>query len=569
MTEPNDLNDLDAQLLAQMREDFLAESGEILDRLGSLLTELEQTSSSEVINSIFRDIHTLKGTAGFVGLSATQRLAHKMEDVFGAVRAEQLAVTPELIDLAFAGVQQLSAMREDVLNGGSGEANIIPLAHSLEAALQSPESIEGWSEVIAQTATTPETAAVRTETTLRVEVDTLDTLMLLVGELITARNALLAIAERLKDGALTDNSAAIGRLTRQLQEAVTSVRLVPVERLYRRFVPVVRNMARERGKQVRLVIEGGDTPLDRSVSEQMYDPLIHLLRNAIDHGLEPTPDRRRAGKPDEGTIRLSAERRGDDVILRVADDGAGIDPARLRRVAVERGLYSAEEAAALTDKQAIRLIFAAGFSTATVVSDVSGRGVGMDVVTQNVRRLRGTVDVETSIGQGTTFVIKMPLTLAILQVMLVRVGGYTYALPLYIVRETLQLSLDSIQTMQQGEVVFIRNTALPVRFPIADFGLSDIGLRMVRPGSPQVVESPPVEEIRNPQSEFRNGLKPAVVVHLTRGDEVLVVDELMGKQQVVIKPLNPYLGEVQGVEGAAILPDGSVTLILDVDGLGH
>ncbi len=542
MTETDDL---DAQLLAQMREDFLAESQEILDQLGPLLVQLEQSGDLDLIKAIFRQVHTLKGTAGFVGFESIQVLAHKMEDVFGALRDEQLTMTPELIDAVFAGVQLLTAMREEVLRGGTGEMDVEPLVARLEAALR--------GEVLAAAASPPgqaelSAAPARAESTLRVEVKTLDTMMELVGELITARNALLAIAEPSRNESLMSNAAVINRLTRELQVAVTSVRLVPVERLFNRFSGVVRNMARERGKQVRLVIEGGDTPLDRAVSEQMYDPLVHLLRNAVDHGLEPAAERRRRGKPKEGTIHLSAQRRGDDVILRIADDGGGIDPDRVRRVAVERGLYAAEEVEALSDAQAIHLIFASGFSTAAQVTDVSGRGVGLDVVAQNVRRLRGSVSVETEAGQGTAFVIRLPLTLAILQVQLVGVGGYTYALPLRIVRETLRIASDAIQTMQQREVVFIRNVALPVR--------------RLRDWLPHKSGAPlPCE------TSSAGILNPAIVVHRLGRDEVLVVDELVGKQQVVIKPLSPYLGAVRGVEGTAILPDGSVTPILDVEEL--
>ncbi len=571
MTETDDL---DAQLLAQMREDFLAESQDILDRLGPLLVQLEQEPDSDLLNTIFREVHTLKGTAGFAGFESVRLLAHKLEDVFGALRDEQLTVTPELMDTVFAGVQSLATVREDVLRGGTGETDIDPLVARLEAALQSPEPtertrpepVEGRGKVLAPTpspASQAEPGAAPApspgESTLRVGLETLDTMMELVGELITARNALLTIAERLQDESLMGNAAIISRLTRELQTTVTAVRLVPVERLFNRFTSVVRNMARQRGKQVRLVVEGGDTPLDRAISEQMYDPLVHLLRNAVDHGLEPTVDRRRAGKPEESTIRLSAERRGDDVVLRVADDGGGIDPARVRRVAVERGMYSAEEAAALSDEQAIHLIFASGFSTAATVTDVSGRGVGLDVVTQNVRRLRGNVSVETALGQGTTFVIQLPLTLAILQVQLVRMRGYTYALPLHMVRETLQIALDSIQTMQQGEVVFVRDVALPVR-------------RLRDWLSHATVEQAALGEPASPGSSGRggaDGIKPAIIVQRAGRDEVLVVDELVGKQQVVLKPLSPYLGTVQGVAGAAILPEGSVTLILDVEGLAN
>lgn len=564
-------DDFEAQLLAQMRADFMSESQDILDRLGTLLVQLEQSGAPDLLHAIFREVHTLKGTAGFVGLDPIQSLAHKMENVFGALRDGRLAVTPDVIDAAFAGLQALTAMREDVLRGGKGESCQPDSAKArLEAVLQTPASSptapaasmaaepaqsEGADvNVRAERAkpsglqpgpegtwlSQPDASASGNASTLRVPVETMDAMLELAGELITARNALVTAAEQSRDERLLGIAALINRLTSDLQATVTSVRLVPVERLFSRFTGIVRNTARDCGKQARLVIEGGNTPLDRTISEQMYDPLVHLLRNAVDHGLEPPAERRQAGKPEEGVIRLSAERRGDDVILRVADDGGGIDPARIRRAAVERGLYSAEEAAALPDEQALRLVFATGFSTARQVTDMSGRGVGMDVVAQNVRRLRGRVDIESAAGQGTTFVIQLPLTLAVLQVQLVRVGGRIYAIPLYIVRETLRIAPGAIQTMQHGEVIFVHNVALPLR-RLSDF--------VCQPGQTT--------------STVQNGL----VVRLTGRDEVLIVDELVGKQQMVVKPLSPYLGAVKGIEGAAILPDGSVTLILGIEEL--
>jgi two-component system chemotaxis sensor kinase CheA len=560
-------DDFEAQLLTQMRADFLAESQEVLDQLAPLLVQLEQSGDRDLLQEIFRLMHTLKGTAGFVGLDHIRALAHKMEDVFGALRDGRLAVTADVIDLAFAGLQSLIAMRDQVLHGGTGETDTTPLIARLGAVLQdggpgletkkvSPapqpagEPVEEQDEAPSPMAPPAAPAQTAASPTLRVPIETLDAMMELVGELITARNTLVALAEQSRDEQLLSNAAVISRLTRELQTTVTSVRLTPVERLFNRFTGVVRNTARECGKCVRLVIEGGETPLDRAISEQMHDPLIHLLRNAVDHGLESPEERKRAGKPEEGVIRLSAERRGDDVILRVADDGGGIDPERVRRAAVERGLYTADEMEALSDDQAVHLIFTSGFSTAVQVTDLSGRGVGMDVVAQNVRRLRGGIRVETAPGQGTTFVIQLPLTLAVLQVQLVQVGGYTYALPLHIVRETLQVALEDVQTMQQGEVFFVHGAALPLR-----------RLESWLPYSAAARAAPPCAR------PAVNGLKPAIVVRLTGRDEVLVVDGLVGKQQVVIKPLSPYLGAVKGVEGAAILPDGSVTLILDVEGL--
>ena len=376
------------------------------------------------------------------------------------------------------------------------------------------------------------------------DVRALDTLMTLVGELITARNALLAHVERLGDPLLDETAATIGRLTGQLQDAVTTTRLVPVDRLFARFTGVVRALAREQGKGVRLLSQGGQTPLDRSISEGLYDPLIHLLRNAIDHGLETPAQRVAAGKPAEGVVYLDAQRRGDTVELTVADDGRGMDPARLRAVAVERKLITPTEAADLSDEAALRLIFAPGFSTAPTVTDLSGRGVGMDVVLRNVRRLRGTIDVRTAAGQGTTFIVQVPLILSIQRVLLVRAAGHTYALPLRAVRETLRFQPQEARRVQHGEVIFLRDVALPVCSLAQWLGY----------------------DAPSPQS---SGARSAVVARLTGGPRLLVVDALEGTRQVVVKPLSPYLGAVRGVDGVTILPDGAVTLVLDLEELAR
>jgi len=414
----------DAQLSSQMRDDFLVESQEALDRLGRLLGQLEQAGAPDVINQIFREMHTLKGTAGLLGLEDIERLAHKMEDVFGAVRAEKLAVTPELVDLTLAGVQVLTAMRHELALGGSSEAaGAAPLTSRLEAVLAGAEAGLPPKEAAPTSgAATPSLApslrqamapaaeSIVVENTLRVDVETIDTLMALIGKLITARDRLVTIAGRLDDRPLQENAASIARLTNLLQSAVSVLRLVPVERLFSRFTPVVESLARDRGKQVRLVVEGGSTLLDRGVFEDLYDPLFHMLRNAIDHGLEPAAERQRVGKAAEGTLRLTAERQGDTVIMRLADDGRGIDSARVRRAAVERGLLSEAEAAAQSDDEALNLIFQPGVSTAGVVTEFSGRGVGMDVAWQHVRRLGGEISIETALGRGTTFVIRMPFS---------------------------------------------------------------------------------------------------------------------------------------------------------------
>jgi two-component system chemotaxis sensor kinase CheA len=318
-----------------------------------------------------------------------------------------------------------------------------------------------------------------------------------------------------------------------------SVRMVPVERLFNKFPGVVRNLARERNKEVELTITGRETELDKTVIEQMVDPLVHLLRNAVDHGIEGSDRRRALGKPPAGSIRLSARHRQNSIIIEISDDGEGIDPEKMRQTAAKKGVMTAEAASSLTDEQAVHLIFLPGFSSAETVTDVSGRGVGMDVVRESVRKLRGTVDISTTKGKGVTFRIQLPLTLAIIEVLLVRAGALAYALPIHSVRETLLVDSSEIETMEKKAVIFIRGQALPL-----------MELRVLLGGGPTVPHQWRV---------------PVVVLGIAGGKVAVSVDELLGKQDVVMKPLGEYLGKVEGVEGAAILADGSITLIIDLE----
>ncbi len=527
---------LDAELLAQMREDFLAEAGEILEGFPALLIRWEEEKQPEQLQTLFRNLHTLKGAAGFVGLVSFQTLAHAMEDVFGALRGGTIEFSPEIIDLGMTGIEMLSRLRDDVVHGGSGEAPMGELLERMQMVR------EGRSIESVKLEPVPE-PVVGGESTLRVRTADLDRMMVLVGEMVTLRNTLQAVGERLKDSQLDDTLTAVSRLTHQLQGVITEVRLTPVERLFTRFSSVVRNLARDHQKEVRLEISGAETPVDRSVSELMYDPLVHLLRNAVDHGLELPAERGRQGKDPVGTIRLSAERRGETILLKISDDGRGIDPRQVRRAALQKGVLTREEGEKLSENQMVRLIFRPGFSTRSNVTATSGRGVGLDVVQEHVRRLRGHIDVVSQPGAGTTFIVQLPLLLSILPVLTVRVGARIYAVPLHYVRETLQVRPEAVQWVYQQPLLFIQGVALPV-YSLAKL-LGDEG------------------------KELSTGPGPALVVRLAQGDEVWRVDELIGKQRLVVKPLDAYLGSVRGVDGSAILPDGSVTLILDIEGIAQ
>lgn len=386
--------------------------------------------------------------------------------------------------------------------------------------------------------------------TVRTSVERLDRLMNLVGELVTDRNRLIqthaSLRAQSQDGErLSELAQAIlhmATITDELQEEVMRARMLPLENVFNKFPRMVRDLARDFGKQVELQIEGQETELDRSVIEEIADPLMHLIRNAIDHGIEPPEERRAAGKAETGIIRLVGRSEGSHIVITVSDDGRGIDPERVRRSAVEKGLISEEMAARLTESEVIDLIFMAGLSTARKVTDVSGRGVGMDVVRSNVERLHGTVKVRTELGKGTTFELSLPLTLAIMAVLLVTLEGGTYCIPLATVEEVLTVEPQSIHRVDRGELVQWRERLLPLLRLRHCFGLTT-------------------------NASDNGHASPVVAVRWGEEHAGLVVDGLLGQQEIVIKNLGKMIGQIPGITGGAILGDGSVALIIDVPGL--
>jgi two-component system chemotaxis sensor kinase CheA len=384
---------------------------------------------------------------------------------------------------------------------------------------------------------------------VRVDIGRLDEMMNLVGELVIDRGRLAQVLRELSGrlsgdpalDSLAEIAQHLGRVSDDLQEQVMLARLLPIENVFNRFPRMVRDLARKSGKQVRFIVEGEQTGLDRSVIDEIGDPLLHLLRNAVDHGVEPPAERRAAGKSPEATVRLAARHEENHIVIEVADDGRGIDPRRVRESAVRKGLLSPEAAARLSDEEAINLIFAPGFSTAERVTDVSGRGVGMDVVRTNIEKIGGSVRVQTQVGAGTTFVITLPLTLAIIRALLVRVGEAVFTIPLSSVQETLRVRTDAIRTVHQREVVLIRGQALPL------VRLADLFGGRGRSAEPAASDG-----------------RYVVVVRSGRTELGLVVDRLIGEQEVVIKSIGGVLGEVDGIAGATILGDGRVSMIVDV-----
>lgn len=398
---------------------------------------------------------------------------------------------------------------------------------------------------------------------VRVDIARLDEMLNLVGELVIDRGRLAQLVRDLSGRlagdpaleSLAEIAQHLARVSDDLQAQVMLSRLLPIEHVFSRFPRVVRDLARKSGKQVRLLIEGEQTGLDRSVIDAIADPLLHLLRNALDHGVETPEERRAAGKSPEATVLLSARHEENSIVIEVTDDGRGVDPRRVRESAVRKGLLAAEAAARLSDEEAIALVFAPGFSTAEQVTDVSGRGVGMDIVRTNIEKIGGSVHVQTHVGEGTTFVIKLPLTLAIIRALLVRAREAVFTIPLSSVQETLRVRPEAIRTVHRREVVPVRGQALPL------VHLADV---FSGPGPARAIPGAGI-----PTDSGERGLKGerwwyVVVVRSGRTDLGLVVDGLIGEQEVVIKSIGGALGEVDGIAGATILGDGRVSLIVDV-----
>ena len=373
----------------------------------------------------------------------------------------------------------------------------------------------------------------------------------LVGELVLARNRLIQVTGNLtrerRSGMgrgpsleldqLTTASEQIHFVTSQLQEVVMRTRMLPIANAFKRFPRMVRDLAKESGKEVSLVLEGEETELDKSLLELIADPLVHLVRNAVDHGIEMPDEREKAGKPRKGTVVLSAAQEGNHVLISISDDGRGIDPERLKAAAVEKGLISAEEARGLSERDAYNLIFLPGFSTAKKVTGTSGRGVGMDVVKTNISRLSGQIEVESEVGKGTRFVVRLPLTLAITPALLAEVASEVLVIPLASVLETARLRDFTVVTLQGQRAMRLRDTVLPLIDLAQVLGLRD------EPFGPDGY---------------------AVVIGLANRRVGLVVDELLGQEEIVVKPLGEYLGKMPALAGATILGDGKVRMVLDV-----
>jgi len=620
---------------------FRDETEELLQSIDADLLRLEgyvdaKNPDPEIVNSLFRALHTIKGSAGMLDFAAVQQIAHKLENVFDLLRKDRMPLTEGGINLLFEGRDVLTALVRAAIDGGEAPDDAEDFVERLDAfagvydetaqAIEGPrdglddeESFEPIDDLavaafqadvermlaaaqaaqpahpaaaidagdaqaavdaflsLSPVASVPAEAAVQPaprawqaerpasaaaahdpkrvtakNQTIRVDIERLDLLLNLVGELVINRTRISDIAATLgrelnagpdrgtaslaKD--LSESSALLARTTNEIQESIMKVRMVPIGQVFDRFPRTVRDLAKARNKEIRLEICGADTDLDKTIVDEVGEPLMHLLRNCIDHGIEAPAVRETRGKPRHGTIRLNAYHEGNQVILEISDDGAGIDLQRVRDKAIRLGLIG--EADRLSDREIIELIFTPGFSTSDQVTDVSGRGVGMDVVKKNILRLKGVFDVDSRQGEGTTFTMKMPLTLAIIQALMVRVADELYSIPLDAVIESQRIDAGELRTVHGGEVITLRGQVVP----------------LIRVGEFFRLDAP-----RDPD-------KVMIVIVGLQGRQVgLVVDSFQGEQEIVIKPLSDVIGRIPGISGATILGNGSISLIIDVHSL--
>jgi two-component system chemotaxis sensor kinase CheA len=549
--------------------DFVTEGFEYLEQAEEALLTLEaDPKDKEAVNVVFRAFHTIKGVSGFMELHRISDLAHHAETLLSKVRDDELKYTGVVADLSLRGIDVLKALLAAVREGvREGTLILTPdygplftvladpdLPAKIEAGkilggldaydemddLEVDEEEEAVSGEIEQEGETPKRIRV-TESSVRVRTDRLDRLVDMVGELVIAHSMLAQDPTILLDrGNLSRKVDHSAKILRELQDLSTSLRMVPLKPAFRKVARVVRDLSRKIGKPVDLITEGEDTEIDRTMVDVLADPLVHMVRNSLDHGLESPEDRAAAGKPKKGRVRISAFQAGGNVVIEVADDGRGLDREKILAKAIERGVVDSDRG--MTDREIYNLIFAPGFSTAEQVTEVSGRGVGMDVVRRNVESLRGRVSIDSEPGRGSTFSIHLPLTLAITDGMVIRVGSQRYIIPSVKIQMSLRPDVESLSTVSgKGEMVLLQGDLLPI-----------IRLHHLW-GIPDAVEEP------------SEGLLVIVGEGSTRS--ALLVDELVTQQQFVVKPLSGVVANTQGVAGGAIMGNGDVGLILDPEGI--
>ncbi|MBW1974790.1 MAG: chemotaxis protein CheA [Deltaproteobacteria bacterium] len=577
----------------ELFKDFLDEAREHLASIELNMISLEENpEDKEVINAVFRPFHSIKGVSGFLNLIDIHELSHDVENLLDGARSGEYPVTESIIDIVLQAVdilkEQLDLLEEGLARGEiqyKGNPRVqkfLQYIRNFDPTKENPpvsiprvgellsekgvvssevlnkaadeakkEGLKIGEKLVKDGIVEPKDVAqaLREQrklkeavTSIRVDTRKLDNLVDMIGELVIAQSMVLQNpqVQDIKDQKFQKDIVQLRRITGELQRISTSLRMVPIKSTFQKMIRLVRDLSKKSGKEVVLKMYGEETEIDRNMVDQIYEPLVHMIRNSVDHGIEFPEERVRAGKPPQGTIILAAEQKSGNIVIDIRDDGKGLDAAKIRQKAIERGLISADE---VLDERAIyELIFRPGFSTKDQVSDVSGRGVGMDVVKKCVEELRGSIEVNSVPGQGTHFQLKLPLTMAIIDGMIIKIGDERYVVPTIALKESVRPSKDDYRTVQgRGEMINVRGSLMP----------------LIR-----------LHEFFEVEPKYRNPWDALLLVVSEDGkDYCLLADEIIGRQEVVIKSLGNLLKHVVGISGGAILGDGKVAPIVDVKGV--
>jgi len=590
--EPQELETVEIQDEA-LAKDFVIEGLEYIDEIEVNILNLEQEpENKEYINAIFRPFHSIKGVASFLNLEQIRDLAHSLETLLDRTRKDELSVTPLLTDIVLDGADALKAMivklkndlegtvseasnldlpalKERIENIEEGESDVQEKKRVGEILIEdgsiTDEDLQEGLEVAQQGSTEKKIGEILIEkgkvspkqvsqalrkqanqsvdtAAIRVNIKKLDDLIDMVGEMVITQAMIRQshIIQSNDDRELAKNIAQLSSITSELQRTSTSLRMVPIKQSFQRMSRLVRDLSKDAGKLVGVVLEGEDTEIDRNMVDEIYNPLVHMIRNAVDHGIESSEERIKSGKPEKGMVGLHAYHRGGNIVIEISDDGKGLDKERILRKAIENGVVDGSHE--LSDQDIYRLIFHPGLSTAQKITDVSGRGVGMDVVKQAVEKLRGKVDIDSVPGKGTTFITRFPLTMAIINGMIVRVGDKKYIIPTTAISKLLRPTQEAYnRIIGKGETINVMGNLVPL---VRLHNLFDIAC-----------------EHENPWEAI------GVVVEGENRSKCLLVDEIIGEEEVVIKGLGEELKNIRGLSGGAILGDGHVGLILDPEGM--
>lgn len=535
--------------MSQYRDLFVSEAREHLSAFNGLIVRLEEVPDDKAaINELFRHAHSLKGMAATMGYDPVASLAHIMEDQLSRVRSGEVPFIPSLADLLLEGSDALAGMVSQVESGSediTAAAGLVERLSAFDPRAVQPLSKEVPEERSEKKSSPPPSHQFRQTDSLksiRIKTETLDYLVNITGELITNRHRL---AECARQNDLPDFDEPLNQLSgllRDLRDVVLKARMVPFAFIAERFPRLVRDLARKQGKEINFRLDGKNIELDRGILEEISEPLVHVLRNAVDHGLEMPDERVAAGKPHGGDIRLSVSRDKDHVEIVVADDGRGMNPERLKLKAVEKGLVTAEQADAMTLQESLMLVCSPGFSTAETVSDISGRGVGMDAVRTVVHSLGGVLSIHSEIGGGSRIVLRLPITVSIIHALIVRSGLLEIAFPINVVTRTLELKREDIIDEAGQKVVELDGLRVPVR---------SLNRLLGQP----VVAGPAVN------------LAPAVVCEIGGTSVAFIVDRLCGQHEIFVRPLGSPLSSLRGLGGATIAGDGRVVFVVDAASL--